>query len=957
MNLKKSLVLLGLTCTTGFVTNAQQYVKNSSFEDGPVVTNNSQIANADYWHLSDFCTPFANPGGFNTADLVDRNTPGTNYSVPLNFWAGNLDERTAQDRYAHLHARYIGNINSQFEEYMTGELNAALPQGCYNFTVWVARGVNAEYHAPSSLQSIIKAELVSDLGNCPVSVKPIFTSSNITAAGWTQLSISFNISAGEAGIYDHIKLKAVVPTSTHEYAILIDDVEINGSTPVSVTANTTKICAEGASYAVLNATGGSNYTWSPTATILGPTTGSQVTVDPLVNTTYTVTSNNGGCTSTASVLIETVHTNDLMPNPALSSPYSICTPTSTFPTICIGNPATNVIWGGPSGSGFGTCYTPTIPGNYVVQNQFLPTNATGGDCSYIQTFDVIEDCNPSPACMSFDGTNDCLLSQTNALNNIGTGTFTFEATINGVEANQGAHPMIFSNGAVSLFFHNVWNGSFTKMLCLQIGGANYLIMNNGTFNANILDGECHHIAISRKVTKGNQLSFYIDGQLIGTKSLSGNPSTAGGPLSIGKYSSNALHFEGSISQVRIWDVARNQADIFANMNTPIAVQSGLTAYFELNDGSGQVADNLVDSFDAQLGSTTGVDANDPAWNADCCVTAAPAPVACMTVDGVNDYLTSQTPALNNIGTGDFTFEMEVNGVNADQGHHPMLFANGTIALFFHNNWGGSFTRMLCLQIGGGNYFLMNNGTFNANILDGTCHHVAVRREGSLLSFYIDGQLAGTRTLSGNPTVSGGTLNIAKYSSNAYHFEGSLSQFRIWDVARSQADIAANTNVSLPNQNGLTAYFELNDGTGQIADNKVDSFEAQLGSTSGVDVNDPTWTVDCCGSEKTDQLANARSEDETPSTIETAQFSPNGLSIAQDITIFPNPNNGVFEISFFGIDADATVEIYNVAGKLIESRLVSNPRDLNFDLSQQAKGMYLIKVGTDQQVISKLVAID
>ena len=80
-------------------------------------------------------------------------------------------------------------------------------------------------------------------------------------------------------------------------------------------------------------------------------------------------------------------------------------------------------------------------------------------------------------CITFDGTNDYVAANNDALNGIATGDFTFEAWINADLAGQNAHPTIFSNRPVSgagvmFFFHNNWGGSAYKMLCVQIGATN-----------------------------------------------------------------------------------------------------------------------------------------------------------------------------------------------------------------------------------------------------------------------------------------------------------------------------------------------------------------------------------------------------------------------------------------------------------------------------------------------------
>jgi len=622
MILKKSLFLLGLSFSIGLTSSAQtQFVQNSSFENGPVVTNNSQIAHADHWHQVNYCVPFPNPAGYNTADILDRNSTDPNFGVPQNVWTV-LNERTNQNRYAHIHALTISGNNARAEEYMVGDLSNALSAGCYNFSVWVAREkISAnQYHNPSSQESILKAELVSDLANCPISTKVIYTSSNINSLGWTQLNISFSISAAEAGIYDHIKLKTVSPTaSTHEYGLLIDDVEITdvAQVPVSLSANTTEIC-EGAAYSILTATGGSNYTWSTGA---NPSSGNPAVayVYPSATTTYTVTSNSGTCPTSASVTINVVPVSSLVP--ILSQTYTICSNTGSFPTICLPNASSNVTWfkQGQVGTYYGNCFTPTSPGQYGVFNEFIPTDpVTGGTCAGTGGFFVVEDCPPVPdPCKSlyFDGNDDYLISQTPVLNGIGNDNFTIEARVKGKENNQGSNPMIISNGGASLFLRDHPMGQ-ARMLCLKLGGVDYFLVDNGDFGGSVLDGDCHHVAVSRINEK---LVFYIDGQYAGAKEIFGNPSVSGSALNFGRHPSNTNFFEGIIADLRIWNIFKEGDEIKTDMDVSFTSQQGLYANFELNSHNGQVTKNTVDpNFSAQLGSTLGSDINDPKLIEECC---------------------------------------------------------------------------------------------------------------------------------------------------------------------------------------------------------------------------------------------------------------------------------------------------------------------------------------------------
>ncbi len=226
---------------------------------------------------------------------------------------------------------------------------------------------------------------------------------------------------------------------------------------------------------------------------------------------------------------------------------------------------------------------------------------------------------------------------------------------------------------------------------------------------------------------------------------------------------------------------------------------------------------------------------------------------CLFFDGSDDYISADNGSLNAIGTGNFTVEAWVKGNLADQNAHPTIFSNrpvpgSGVLFFFHNNWGGSAYKMLCIQLGGLNYFVFDNGTYDATFFDGTCHHVAITREDNTLTFYADGVSFGTRTIgAGDPsTASAADLWIGQDDPTVNTFDGNISQVRIWDNVRTEAELNDNKEIcidgSTPN---LMAYWELNDGAGQVAEDKTGAADGELGATPSVDSSDPTWTGECC----------------------------------------------------------------------------------------------------------------
>ncbi len=80
-------------------------------------------------------------------------------------------------------------------------------------------------------------------------------------------------------------------------------------------------------------------------------------------------------------------------------------------------------------------------------------------------------------------------------------------------------------------------------------------------------------------------------------------------------------------------------------------------------------------------------------------------------------------------------------------------------------------------------------------------------------------------------------------------------------------------------------------------------------------------------------------------------------IKSDLSIVPNPSNGIFTVNVKGLNTEKTVlEIYTVSGKLIMKRNMTS-ESLNIDLSEQAKGIYFIKLMSEKQVFNSKLIIE
>jgi hypothetical protein len=128
-------------------------------------------------------------------------------------------------------------------------------------------------------------------------------------------------------------------------------------------------------------------------------------------------------------------------------------------------------------------------------------------------------------------------------------------------------------------------------------------------------------------------------------------------------------------------------------------------------------------------------------------------------------------------------------------------------------------------------------THLAGIWDGPGIHTA--------HIYIDGALAGTGWADGMVS-SPGPLRIGAPSSGFFFFHGQIDEVRIWSAALDGATIASwmsrPLTVNHPNHGSLEAYWNFDDGSGQVLHNQTGDArrDGELGSGSGADANDPQW---------------------------------------------------------------------------------------------------------------------
>lgn len=180
------------------------------------------------------------------------------------------------------------------------------------------------------------------------------------------------------------------------------------------------------------------------------------------------------------------------------------------------------------------------------------------------------------------------------------------------------------------------------------------------------------------------------------------------------------------------------------------------------------------------------------------------------LDGINDYLHSP---FSNYTFNNFTMEMWINSADySPNEHYISLYQNSYIVLGgwdgsgFFNTWASGLSPVDI------------NSSAVSTPATGTWHHIAFVYDGLNQILYIDGVAiateATTGTIESNPAYNSGIVIGARYTQASQFSNTSFEDVRIWNVARTSAELNSNMSINLMGtEPGLVAYYRFEDGVG------------------------------------------------------------------------------------------------------------------------------------------------
>ncbi len=222
-------------------------------------------------------------------------------------------------------------------------------------------------------------------------------------------------------------------------------------------------------------------------------------------------------------------------------------------------------------------------------------------------------------------------------------------------------------------------------------------------------------------------------------------------------------------------------------------------------------------------------------------------------DGLDDFGTvfdgGQFDLLNQLTVEAWVKPLSLSGSVQYLGLWDILYASTTEPPDFHGSsvrwglhrysapwdstmWGFDVCPEYCLGVGAG----------PGSLQSGRWDHLAGTYDGIRVTIYQNGESIGSVAQSQSARLL--DVDFVVLGKGYRPFHGMIDEVRIWNVARSQAEIRADLHRTLTgSEPGLIGYWRLDEGRGQqFLDSTSYHGHGRLGSSAVSDPQDPTWVL-------------------------------------------------------------------------------------------------------------------
>lgn len=295
------------------------------------------------------------------------------------------------------------------------------------------------------------------------------------------------------------------------------------------------------------------------------------------------------------------------------------------------------------------------------------------------------------------------------------------------------------------------------------------------------------------------------------------PNTATQTFIIGNYVSGAFHDNCSLAELSIWNRALSQAEIARYYTKRLkGTEPGLVAYYPLNEPPGSTVfvdkvggKNAVASNSVQITRRNGYAAPDVRSER-----------YALSFDGVDDYASGTN---TQISTYPFTLETWCypSGTSA----YKSIFELTTLATstpYFFGVYAQNISGAIRVHANRVNNTVETTGRilYSSGLAFPQWLHIAyIASAANDLRLSINGASVGTSTASVQfPSVALDRIHLNRFLVTAYG-AAKHAETRIWNTARTQAEIQANLYTQMTgSETGLVYYYRGNEGTGTTLTN-------------------------------------------------------------------------------------------------------------------------------------------
>ena len=535
--------------------------------------------------------------------------------------------------------------------------------------------------------------------------------------------------------------------------------------------------------------------------------------------------------------------------------------------------------------------------------------------------------------LNFDGTDDFV--QTTYGGIAGTADRTIEAWIRTTEnflpTTGNGQGVIVDYGTFVTGQRFTFNVLWGNAIRLEVGGNGV----NGSIPVN--DGNWHHVAVVF-TNPGNVVTLYVDGVLDtqGSLTVTANTGTLYDVM-IGKRIDGVNHFTGDIDEVRIWNYALSQAELQSSMNAELCSNNlnGLMAYYQLNDGIPN-ANNTVNTTTDNSGNGNNGTLNNFALSGTSSNWITGAGLAVFT-GGTDTYASfsassclAYTLPSGTTVTSSGTYSDTIPNTQCGD---SILTVNVTI----NNNTSSNPSLTVC-----GSYVSPTGDTYYSS---------------QIITYTLPSAAGCDSTVSLNLTVLNPTSSITETSCGAYTTPSGnvLTSSQIYtdtipsaagcdsiitiDLTVIDIDVSVTSDTTLEaNETDATATFQwfecVNGGLTLVQGATNQNYTPNFNGFYAVEI----------------AIGNCT---DTSACTEFISINTEGQLLTSTVSVFPNPTDGVFTIDLGTIFQEVRVEIFDMNGRLVFTKIVHNQQQVNARLHDNA-GLYQIKLTTENGTINRLI---